>query len=417
MCRAARRAPCSTSAAAPASSPGRSHGRAPATSASRSTCATDAAGRGGRIARLRRRRCRFATGAVDVAYCSNVLEHVATAWPMADELVRVTRPGGTVFLSFTPWLLAVGRARDRAVALPRRASAPRDRYARRRGHRPKNDFGRTLFAYRVGRCAALGPPLPTSSSCRPTRATTRGGPGGPRPVPGPARNGDLEPRPGAAPPMTPAHRGRPTRSPTRSDPTEPCERLRLLLICAALISLVFAQSAGNAAADTKLDLVVSPLRFLAGRLRLWDPIGDAGQLQNQAYGYLFPMGPFFAVLHALGMPAWVVQRGVGVGDRRRRLPRHRTGWPGCSAYARSGRRGRGRPGLRAGTAQLSELGSISSELMPVAALPWVLLPLVPAPKPARPGGPRPGRASRCCSPAGSTPPRRWRSCRCPRCGC
>ena len=43
------------------------------------------------------------TAAVDVCYSSNVLEHVGSPWTMAAEMVRVTRSGGTVFLSYTPW--------------------------------------------------------------------------------------------------------------------------------------------------------------------------------------------------------------------------------------------------------------------------------------------------------------------------
>ncbi len=36
----------------------------------------------------------FRDGAVDVCYSSNVLEHVADPWRMAEEMVRVTRPAG-----------------------------------------------------------------------------------------------------------------------------------------------------------------------------------------------------------------------------------------------------------------------------------------------------------------------------------
>lgn len=88
------------------------------------------------------------TASVDVAYCSNVLEHVADGRRLADELVRVTRPGGVVFLSFTPWLSPWGGHETAPWHYlgGRRAA---DRYARRTGHRPKNDFGTTLFAYRV----------------------------------------------------------------------------------------------------------------------------------------------------------------------------------------------------------------------------------------------------------------------------
>lgn len=153
------------------------------------------------------------------------------------------------------------------------------------------------------------------------------------------------------------------------------ERLRLVLICAAITFAVVAQSAGNAAADTKLDLVVSPLRFLGRSVQLWDPIGNAGQLQNQAYGYLFPIGPFFALLHALAMPAWQLQRTweaalvVAAFLGAYRLSRVTTTSSFWAAVA-------GGLVYAAAPRTLSELTSISSELMPVAALPWVMLPLV-----------------------------------------
>ncbi|MDC5695867.1 class I SAM-dependent methyltransferase [Intrasporangium calvum] len=90
------------------------------------------------------------SGAVDVAYSSNVLEHVRTPEEMADELVRVTRPGGLVYLSWTPWLSPWGGHETAPwhYVGGRRAA---DRYARRNGRRPKNDFGRTLFACSVAR--------------------------------------------------------------------------------------------------------------------------------------------------------------------------------------------------------------------------------------------------------------------------
>lgn len=90
----------------------------------------------------------FRSGSIDVAYCSNVLEHVADGWRMADELVRVTRSGGTIFLSFTPWLSPWG-GHETAPWHYLGGHRAADRYARRHGRRPKNDFGRTLFAYRA----------------------------------------------------------------------------------------------------------------------------------------------------------------------------------------------------------------------------------------------------------------------------
>jgi arabinofuranan 3-O-arabinosyltransferase len=155
------------------------------------------------------------------------------------------------------------------------------------------------------------------------------------------------------------------------------ERLRLSVIMLGLTLAVFGQSAGNTATDTKFDLVISPLRFLGRALRLWDPIGNAGQLQNQAYGYLFPMGPFFAVLHAVGFQPWEIQRAwesavicaafLGSYLLARRMGVDRF-WPAVGTgmvYALAPR-------------MLSELTTISSELMPVAALPWMILPLVGA---------------------------------------
>jgi len=90
----------------------------------------------------------FRSESVDVTYCSNVLEHVADGHQLLEELVRVTRPSGTIFVSFTPWLSPWGGHETAPWHfLGGRLAA--DRYARRWGKRPKNDFGHTLFAYRV----------------------------------------------------------------------------------------------------------------------------------------------------------------------------------------------------------------------------------------------------------------------------
>jgi SAM-dependent methyltransferase len=89
------------------------------------------------------------TAAVDVCYSSNVLEHVRSPWTMAAEMVRVTRPGGVIYLSFTPWLSPWG-GHETAPWHYLGGGRARDRYRRRHGREPKNRFGESLFAVRAG---------------------------------------------------------------------------------------------------------------------------------------------------------------------------------------------------------------------------------------------------------------------------
>ncbi|WP_240723197.1 class I SAM-dependent methyltransferase [Haloactinopolyspora alba] len=86
--------------------------------------------------------------AVDVCYSSNVLEHVPRPWAMADEMLRVTRPGGVVFLSFTVWWSPWGGHETAPWHLLGGERAAR-RYERRTGHPPKNRYGRSLFPVTV----------------------------------------------------------------------------------------------------------------------------------------------------------------------------------------------------------------------------------------------------------------------------
>ena len=172
---------CSTSAAAPATSATRS--RRPGAT----YLALDADV--GELVRARRDRrrapssatgcgCRSATARVDVCYSSNVLEHVRRPWRMADEMLRVTRPGGIVFLSYTVWFGPWG-GHETAPWHYLGGTRARRRYARRHGHEPKNRYGESLFPVTVARRAALGRGAsrrPRCSTC--CRATTRGGRGG-----------------------------------------------------------------------------------------------------------------------------------------------------------------------------------------------------------------------------------------------
>ncbi|WP_285732200.1 class I SAM-dependent methyltransferase [Nocardiopsis sp. ATB16-24] len=82
---------------------------------------------------------------VDVCFSSNVLEHVPDRVRMADEMVRVTRPGGLVYLSYTLWLSPWGGHETSPWHYLGGAYAA-ERFARRHGRRPKNDFGNTMYA-------------------------------------------------------------------------------------------------------------------------------------------------------------------------------------------------------------------------------------------------------------------------------
>ena len=80
-------------------------------------------------------------------------------------------------------------------------------------------------------------------------------------------------------------------------------------LTAVSFALAFAQRPGWASSDTKIDLHVAPGRFLSDVASVWTPSGSLGHVQGGQYGgYLFPMGPFYAAGHALGLAPWVVHR-------------------------------------------------------------------------------------------------------------
>ncbi len=154
-------------------------------------------------------------------------------------------------------------------------------------------------------------------------------------------------------------------------------RLRVLAVCAGLLALCCSAAPGLVGSDTKLDLTADPGQFLVRALHLWDADGQLGRVQNQAYGYLFPTGPFFVLVDVLEVPAWLGQRlwmglllavaytGVFVLGRRlgvrSEVALHLAGL----AYALSPR-------------ALTLLGSVSVEWLCSAVLPWVIIPLVRA---------------------------------------
>ncbi|HEX6075460.1 MAG TPA: class I SAM-dependent methyltransferase [Micromonosporaceae bacterium] len=88
------------------------------------------------------------TDSVDLCYSSNVLEHVPDPWLMAAEMVRVTRPGGTIFLSYTPWYSPWG-GHETSPWHFLGGHFARRRYVDRYGRQPKNRFGESLFVVSV----------------------------------------------------------------------------------------------------------------------------------------------------------------------------------------------------------------------------------------------------------------------------
>jgi len=85
----------------------------------------------------------------------------------------------------------------------------------------------------------------------------------------------------------------------------------LVLAALAVLSyaLAFLQRPGDAVTDTKIDLHVDPVSFLADAAAPWSSDISLGHVQSGQYGgYVFPMGPFFALWRELGVSPWVTER-------------------------------------------------------------------------------------------------------------
>lgn len=137
------------------------------------------------------------------------------------------------------------------------------------------------------------------------------------------------------------------------------------------------QRPGYTTFDTKLDLTENPGQFMSRALTVWNPSIDMGSLQNQAYGYFFPIGPFFWIGDTIGAPMWLWQRlwsalvMLAAYEGMRRLARAVDGvGPGPAVVA----------GLAFALAPrlVGVVGVLSAEALPGAILPWTVLPLVHA---------------------------------------
>ncbi len=145
--------------------------------------------------------------------------------------------------------------------------------------------------------------------------------------------------------------------------------------CYLLILFVSVlQDPGRTTLDTRVELTERPASFLASAFSLWQPLTNFGEIQNQAYGYLFPQGPFAVLLDQLTVPAWVGQR-LWTGlvlviacEGARRVARQAGLAPGADLLA----------GLAFAFSPrlLGTVPVISAESLPGAVMPWVLLPVL-----------------------------------------
>lgn len=159
-----------------------------------------------------------------------------------------------------------------------------------------------------------------------------------------------------------------------SDGDAPISPSTLGVVSAAIAGLCFLQAPNRIVADTKLDIAIAPLTFLAHTLNLWSPQSAFGGVPYQAYGYLFPMGPFFVVGHFLDIPTWVIQR-LWVA-----VLLIAAFW-GVVRLSEALRIGSPTSRLVAGlayvfVAPITLFGAVSASILPFSLLPWVMIPLI-----------------------------------------
>jgi hypothetical protein len=153
-------------------------------------------------------------------------------------------------------------------------------------------------------------------------------------------------------------------------------RVGYALLAALAYIPVLLTAPGRVVADTKSYLYLDPGRLLERAWSMWDPNIGMGTVTHQNIGYLFPMGPFFWVFHALGVPAWVSQRiwlgsilflaGLGVLSLMRTLHVRGPGVPVAVLL------------FMLTPYTLDFASRISVLLLPFAALPWMIALVVRA---------------------------------------
>jgi arabinofuranan 3-O-arabinosyltransferase len=152
--------------------------------------------------------------------------------------------------------------------------------------------------------------------------------------------------------------------------THPNRVAALVLAICAYVPILLTDP-GRVSADTKSYLTLNPSALLAQAASMWDPSVGAGTVPHQNIGYLFPLGPFYWVMDAVGIPDWVTQRllwgtivfAAAYGTYR--LARW-LGWSATGALVAAFAYG-------FSPYVLSYLARLSIILAPWAALPWMIL--------------------------------------------
>ena len=83
--------------------------------------------------------------------------------------------------------------------------------------------------------------------------------------------------------------------------------LGLTLAALAYVPLLLS-APGRISADTKAYLYLDPGRLLDRAWLLWNTHVDAGTVTHENIGYMFPLGPYYWLMHQIGMPTWIAER-------------------------------------------------------------------------------------------------------------
>lgn len=145
-------------------------------------------------------------------------------------------------------------------------------------------------------------------------------------------------------------------------------------ISVGIVVTIFLQHAGKIVNDTKLDIAIAPSTFLKHATSMWDPLANFGCVPFQAFGYFFPMGPFFLLGHELHLSTWIIQRawvsalflfafwGICILAKELDIGNPASQILAAMVYILS--------------PALTSLGSFSAFILPFSVVPWVLIPLI-----------------------------------------